>query len=242
VTGVQTCALPIFSLNPEPDERQQRLSQSPLMTEASTLVDPVEDPIKDPIEAEETRPKNPPADPTGFVPLADTDNPFALNFEELAEETPQGDGPAQSFSSDESSTSETSRNESSSDESSSDEPPSDKSFSDKSTTELPTEPLARTPSVNLSPKPPSISQKPEVHSSRSSPDSPPVDPELAASLNISKPRSSKRKSRQTPTPSSGSPTERAKQWKPLKASRQIEFWLSYGWTAIALTALLSILI
>ncbi len=70
-----------------------------------------------------------------------------------------------------------------------------------------------------------------------------VAPELAAALNISKPRSSRRNSTVPPagTPPVNSSVERAKQWTPLKPSRQVSFWLSYGWTAIALVALLSIL-
>ncbi len=76
-----------------------------------------------------------------------------------------------------------------------------------------------------------------------------IDPELAASLTISKPRLGRGTSglRRSTKPSSGVPLttmspERARQWKPLPATRRIEFGLSYAWTAIALVTLLSLLV
>lgn len=50
---------------------------------------------------------------------------------------------------------------------------------------------------------------------------------------------SPQKSPQRPTPL---PSERARQWKPLKKSNALEFWLSYAWLAIALVAILTLLI
>lgn len=78
------------------------------------------------------------------------------------------------------------------------------------------------------------------------------DADLAASLNTLRPRSRSSQSstkRKAPTPSTplaslqaNAPSERARQWKPLTASNQLEFWLSSGWAIAALVALLTLLI
>jgi Zn-dependent protease with chaperone function len=86
-----------------------------------------------------------------------------------------------------------------------------------------------------------LSPDTSAHETRADGDNPvpSVDPELAAALNVTLPRKRKRTAEQPEAPTSTNmpPPERARSWRPLKPIRQLEFWLSYGWTAIALVVL-----
>jgi Zn-dependent protease with chaperone function len=252
-------------LTKEPDERQQRLSRSPFQTDASTLVDhpfltdagdlergdlAERDDLKR-ADLESGDLSNAPtvrsSDPTGFVPLV---SPSGEDNETSAERFPT--------ELDEPDLTPPPINTSPVFEASQDQERDNPFSFDELLDNSDGQPDEQSDVSLLESDPQSVPQPPPsphntdfnttvgnpVRSTRTPPSATVIDPELAASLNISKPRSSRRKPGKlgsTGIPSVGKAPERAKQWTPLKPSRQLTFWLSYGWTAIALVTLLSLL-